>query len=360
MLYKQKGSITILALIIFFILCGFAGLTLDLWNIYYTKQKIQHAVDFAALAASQEVMVSTGKVISTAHQYAQKNGMEDGETEVIYPYEGDSYKVGVRGMKKIDLAFLPLFGFKDIDVEARAVAGVEWYDVEHIVVEEFQFAIFHGSSLPSEPLTIKGNSSRINGNVRSNSSISTQGASHYFGGNVEASRGVSLGNSTVTGVIDDAAPVLPIPVIDFEDYAARAEFFHSGNLTLNNKTDIDGIWLIDGDLTIQGAKLAGRGILLVNGHVKITGSLQYNNPKDLMAVYTKKNIDISASGATIYGALYAPQGAIFIRGTNNEFNGALIAHEIVWTGSDMRFDGNFDYRVPQAFTEQKQTFVLLK
>lgn len=79
----QGGQVMPIAVIIFIVLCGVAGLAIDSSRDYLTKRDAQNAADFAAIAAAKQIalsgnvssaVVSGSSAVIAAHDFAANNG----------------------------------------------------------------------------------------------------------------------------------------------------------------------------------------------------------------------------------------------------------------------------------------------
>ena len=358
---NQDGNAVILTVLIMTIIIGFVGLVTDSGLVIYNRQKMQHAVDLSALAAVQETITNHGQVVSTAIEFLKKNGINDNSGDIFvitHPYQGDNHRLEVSASRTINLFFLPVIGIDTSDISVKAAAKATFHSETMVSEKALEYAVFSGSN--GVDLQIKGNGSVIKGNVHGNKKVAIQGANHTINGNLSSVDGISGDVSRVSGTIINKGPIVPMPNLAFDEYAAKADKISNGDVSLGN-VDINGIHLINGNCTINGSKIAGRGILLVTGEVKLAGNnLTYATPNDLLAIYSHTNIRISGNGINIHGVLYAPYGQILINGFNNRFWGALIANEIVWATKDITINGNYDIRVPQAFTETTTSYNLFE
>src|SRR5579862_558771 len=52
---REEGQVIVIMVLFLVVLCGFAGLTIDIGRIYVAQRQLQEAVDAAALAAAQDL-----------------------------------------------------------------------------------------------------------------------------------------------------------------------------------------------------------------------------------------------------------------------------------------------------------------
>lgn len=179
---KRKGAVLpIVALVMVFMLFGFAALAVDVGSLYAERRKMVAAADAAALAGAQELRDSSGEnigdAISIAKQVAIDNGAdedyfedpsiepiivekrnvktEDGKTDSRQVIE-----VNVKTNK--ELFFARFLGFDDSNVTARAVATwgyikqVKGGQILPIFVLDEEFESGYGNLHDNKVVTNKG------------------------------------------------------------------------------------------------------------------------------------------------------------------------------------------------------------
>jgi hypothetical protein len=355
-LFRQNnGQSAIIYAVLLPVFISLIGLGIDLGWIIVQKSNLQNAVDLAALSAAQKIHENKGAVVSTAIDVAHQNGGQS--VFVDYPYKKDNNQVEVSAKNDVTLFFSQVFGKKKIKITSRAAVKRKIILETAVSEKALDYAVFHGHT--TNDLTIRGNGSTINGNIHANDDINVNGSKHTVNGNLSTSDDL-YGNIKVNGTISQKSPLVPMPNINFDDFSTKADKVFSSNQIFNN-VNISGIWLVNGDCTLNGGRITGKGVLLVTGDLKIAGnSLLYDTSEDLLAIYAQNNIQIAATGIKINGVLYAPNGQIRISGSNNTFYGALIASEVVWSTLDIFINANYDIRVPQSFTIEKEVISLIE
>src|SRR5579863_8340005 len=83
---KQSGQVLVGAAIAMVVLCGFAGLAVDMGTLRYQKRAQQTAADGAAIAGASNLTYSG--VSAAAQTAATKNGFTDGGTTTISTCDG--------------------------------------------------------------------------------------------------------------------------------------------------------------------------------------------------------------------------------------------------------------------------------
>jgi len=358
-LNDSKGQVAILISFLLPIFIAITGLVIDVAILYTKQAELQNGVDFTALSAVQETKVNHGQVVETGIHVARQNEIVTKELTITHPYQGNFNQVEIIATKVYKPYFMSIFGIKDKPISARAVAERRYEKIVSYTDLVLDYAVFHGNT--GTDLQIKGNGSLIEGNVHSNKKIAIQGANHNITGTIEAIDGISGDLSSITGtIISKGAPIIPIPDFNFQELASKANKVYDTNMIFND-VEIDGIWLINGDVTLNGGRIRGKGIILATGSISMpSNSVEYSSSNDLLALYALGDISLSCTKNNIQGILYAPNGTIKISGSNNTFYGALIAKDVYWVTKDITISGNYDVRVPSAFTIEKEEISLVE
>jgi len=113
---NQRGSISLLTVLIMGVLLGFSALAIDIGLIFLDQQKLVDAVDAAALAAIQDI-ADPVKAENTAIDYAEINGAYN----VAVTIDEMNKKVIVDAKKEVPLFFAKIFGISNWEVSAHAV-----------------------------------------------------------------------------------------------------------------------------------------------------------------------------------------------------------------------------------------------
>ena len=73
---REEGQVIVIMVLFLTVLCGFAGLTIDVGRIYVAHRQLQQAVDAAALAAAQDLPV-TATATSDVTTYSALAGQQE-------------------------------------------------------------------------------------------------------------------------------------------------------------------------------------------------------------------------------------------------------------------------------------------
>jgi len=126
---NDAGQALLMMALSMVVLCGFAGLGIDMGYLRYMRRRMQAATDSAALAGAAEV--GYGDVTSAAQADAATNGFTNGtkgttitvnNPPVSGPHQGNASYVEVRVAQNQPTFFMKLLGVDSEMVSTRAVA----------------------------------------------------------------------------------------------------------------------------------------------------------------------------------------------------------------------------------------------
>lgn len=355
--YEGGQSIILVAFTIA-MLCGVAALVVDTAQLSVTQGQLQNAADAAALAAAND-LPSASAASSTADVFAEMNGVSAANTTTTTPYKGDAKKVEVVCTETVQYTFARVLGFNSKVITARAVA-----EKTGMSGGCFGYALFSGSS-DSYKLMLTTSNLEVTGNTHANGSVFISGSNQDFTGNVEGVSKVEayISNITITGTCQAANLWVPdntgavyvgnrvtiaAPYIDMPDFSAGviSEATASGTAYMindwetkvfsGNGINIDKSIYVSGGITISGSSFKGQGAICAKKDIGISGNTLKGNSSTSVCIYSVNgNINLSASGITIYGTLYAPNGRISINASNITIYGRVVANEIQISGSNV-------------------------
>lgn len=184
-----------------------------------------------------------------------------------------------------------------------------------------------------------GSASTYEGNVEAVSSISATWGTIFKGGTVSGSsvpsessctlsNGASYnvpGNiSVVTGMVPASLDLLR------QDAQARGKYYISSQSSppMGQTLSFDCPVYADGDLTIQPDSYKGNGLVAASGNVTINGTNVSQDAGGSMCIYSNKDVSINCNNGSINGMIFAPNGTVYLSGTNFTINGRIIAKSI--------------------------------
>lgn len=151
-LRSETGQIFVLFALTLPVLLGIAAVVVDVGNLYFQKRTLRGAADAAALSAAQDLVNRTcnsasdpcynalggagGTLSTSVGLYSGKNAGTASTSALPkctgvndlncynWPYQGDWNRVEVKLKKAAPTAFAKIFGVSNVNVSARAVAGL--------------------------------------------------------------------------------------------------------------------------------------------------------------------------------------------------------------------------------------------
>ena len=132
MIRSQRGQTLIMVAALLPLILGITGLAVDVGLLYHHKRRMQSAADAAALGGANEMWRNrTGTIVSLGRSQAAANGFTHAGTTVVNVYHppvsgfyiGNNRYVEATITQPTPTWFMQLFGWTDVNVTARAVAG---------------------------------------------------------------------------------------------------------------------------------------------------------------------------------------------------------------------------------------------
>lgn len=352
----EGGQSIILVAVTIAMLCGVAALVVDTSMVSVAQGQLQNAADAAALAAAND-LPSASAAAATADAYGVLNGVPAANTTTTTPYNGNANKVEVVCTETVQYTFARVLGINSKVVTARAVA-----EKTGMTGGCFGYALFSGGT---GTMGLYTSNLEVTGSTHANGNVFISGSNQEFSGNVEGvtkveayiskltiggtcqaasltvpanSGSVSVGNRVTT-----AAATIPMPDLSGE---VKAEATASGTAYMINEWEtkvftgnginIDKSIYVNGGITIAGSSFKGQGTICAKKNIGISGNTIKSDTGTAVCIYSVDgDINISASGVTIYGTLYAPNGKIGIYMSNVTIYGRVIAKEIQISGSNV-------------------------
>jgi Flp pilus assembly protein TadG len=160
---EESGIVLVIVAGMMVAILGMAALAIDIGSFYKAQRQAQTAADAGALAASQDLPMSTTSAAADGTTYALKNYPGSLPT-VTTNYDNNSGEVRVNVTADTPSFFGRIFGITKATVSASAVAGGNGSNAPA--------AIFGYDSTCSDPgVTVNANAQTINGSVVSNGAL---------------------------------------------------------------------------------------------------------------------------------------------------------------------------------------------
>jgi len=385
---NERGAAAIIAAITLLVLLGFTALAIDAGVGYNDRRGTQNAADLAALAAAWEdcnPQSGSPNPEAAALQTAADNGYDDTDPDIeVVPTDlGDG-----RWQVDIQITNEALFGRAtpnaedEITVISSAVAECEQIPFLG------GYAIFAGGPVTCNggvELDLSGASKIINGGIHSNGEVKITGADTDINGAVTHLGG---SNYTPSTQLFEALPY-PVPedlriesyrpggvkAVTYDDADPNADqYFNTTTIDNNwmkNSGYADslggqkilikksGVYYASDSIDLKQVSMAPnvRATFVTEGQIKITGESDFRGfdpliggPNDPGLLFfsnykappsgptcTGQAVDISTSGVTWTGLIYAPNGAVTPSFSSaSSLNGSIFAYTVNVSGSDFQ------------------------
>jgi hypothetical protein len=130
--HSQSGQVLILTAAMLPLLIGVTGLAVDVGMLYHHKRRMQTAVDAAAMAGASEMMRNRfTQIVSSGRAGSTTNGFTHGGNTIVNVYHppitgfyvGNTRYVEAQLTQPSPTYFMQVFGWSQVTIAARAVAG---------------------------------------------------------------------------------------------------------------------------------------------------------------------------------------------------------------------------------------------
>jgi hypothetical protein len=116
----NRGSVAIIACLLFTALLGFTAYVVDIGLVYASKIKLSNAIDSAALAAVLELPNDISRATEVADTYLENNGIDPAIAFITFG--SDNKSIHIRAVQNVKHFFAPLIGINSSNVSAGATA----------------------------------------------------------------------------------------------------------------------------------------------------------------------------------------------------------------------------------------------
>ncbi|MGQ9513289.1 pilus assembly protein TadG-related protein [Thermodesulfitimonas sp.] len=121
-LREEKGVVLVLVAAALVALLGFGALVTDVGLLMLNRERVANAADAAALAGAAFLPENPAAAVSTAQEYALKNGAQPGEVSVTLGPDGKS--ITVDAVHAVSFSLARVLGFTASTVSGHAKAEV--------------------------------------------------------------------------------------------------------------------------------------------------------------------------------------------------------------------------------------------
>jgi hypothetical protein len=271
---------------------------------------------------------------------------------VTTPYQGDAELAEVVVTNRdVPYLFARVLGFVSMDISARAVGEV-------VTGWEDDYAIFAlDNSCGAPGISITGTLASFDGTVHANSNVSVGGSDNTFDPSVTYACSFAEGGSGHTyGRAQKKTGERELPTelagIDFASFAP-CDFSYPNPVNLKSRNEVwldgpktqlvSGVYCFEKTVTLIGDDITGNVTFVARGSINISGSdhnLTPYHPSGIL-FYSEESsgptqINVSASGGTYSGIIYAPNGDIDFTGQSNQtFEGSLVGQNVSVSGTGL-------------------------
>lgn len=362
-LRDENGQMLVLTALSMMLLFGFMALAVDVGLLFRARRQAQTAADAAAVAAAldYEYNISRTSAQNAGYTAATANGYDHTKSGItvtvnVPPNSGpknaaQGYAEAIVGSSN-PTVFMSMFNFHNVEVSARAVAGIGGPGPACIYTLGTAGITGSGSgAINASNCTIDDNG---NITLSGNESIIAQKI-NLFGTAVESGGG-SITPTPVRSrtVADPLASVTPPTVpgvcngtISFTTPNSPGCYQQvvtssGGTINLNAGTYIiNGSIISSGNLNIVGTGvtlyLANGGGIIGSGSVGLNLTAPTSGPYDGIALWVTGSSGLTLSGATttnFNGILYMPNGSLTVSGgTGMTLNSDLIVQNFTFSGT---------------------------
>lgn len=117
--WKERAQVVPIIALLAVVFVGLLGLAIDMARLFVARTELSRALDSAALAGVVEL-----PDVDNAHAKATTYlGANLPDASASFPATGDQFQIRVKGTRDIDMLFMDIFGFSEVEVSATATAG---------------------------------------------------------------------------------------------------------------------------------------------------------------------------------------------------------------------------------------------
>lgn len=126
---REVGQVLPIMTLLVVAFIGLLGLAIDGGRLFVAKAELSRALDSAALAGVVE-MPNDGQAQSRASAYMAEHLPE---ASINFPPADEDFQFRVEGSRTVDMVFMDIFGFGEVDVDAVAAAGFGGVPVDAVL-----------------------------------------------------------------------------------------------------------------------------------------------------------------------------------------------------------------------------------
>lgn len=346
---NEKGTAAVMTAVLMSTVLGFCALVVDIGRVSLEKNRLQNAVDSAALAAAQDLPDTTA-AIGTVNDYMARNGF--GAIQIAVRFTNTNKRITVEAEETVDYTFARALGINSTNVNSAATAQKGG----RFIRGAFNYAVFSGSRNDELTINSNGQSTYIDGSVHSNSRFRYNGNQDpiTITGALDTVGRITLNSSLVTiGQQIPFSEIVEIP--DFADevrqLAQSSGTYYNTSQNFNNDIFMNEAIYVDGHINFNCNEFSGIGTIMARSNIIFNNSVVYGNPDtSSICVYSEfGDITVNNTSATVYGTFYAPNGTVIFNNGAHTVHGRIIANRLV-------FNGGLDVYSSESDTDFMDTF----
>jgi Flp pilus assembly protein TadG len=342
-LRREDGQTLILVALAFPLLMTMMLLVVDGANLFVQRRMVQNAADAGALAAAAYLPDDPGRAESAARDYVSRNA-SGATAAVTTSYAGNTSRVEVKVTERVSTLFAKTFGFSNVLVSARAVAGRNVGDVPLVA---------YAASTGCSAIKITQDSNSFSA-LWSNGGIDAPGKNNSASNLLLGSMTCSTSNldddafPTPTSVPQRAANDWPVPPPDIVTLRSKC-VFTADKVSVGNDWATDpknkgpGVYCANNDVQVPGSNLDLSGYTFVGDEVHVSGAgdtFKYADAAPRIVFYaTSGDVQINNAASGWTGDIYAPNGDIHLTGDGHAFLGFMEAQTISSDSKGVTFVG---------------------
>ncbi len=378
---NRSGQVLVLVVIALVALIGFAALAIDVGHSYAQRRQLQNAADAAALAGARLVCSSgsDAAIWAEVQNYVNSNSNHLNSVTVTayYTTASGTHTGGVlpngsvpsdaTGVEVSTRSTTPAYFGKVVGFAAFQPAAVGAARCSKGIAAIF--ADKCGQPSNSKVIDWSGSSQVVVGDIRSNSDLNMSGTGNVISNSTISTGSAGVSPAGLTGKATTPSSSFatdtscePYPVtFNIADYApggsqavaAGGTYYHniSGNSSLSTYVHsgvLDpGIYYVTGNVNFSSPSISAMNVTIVaTGAITVSGSsgmwtpyvnnlLYYSNISDALAP-GHIALNVSGSGSSWTGIIYAPNSGINMSGSSNaSLQGNLIGYTVKLSGSSL-------------------------
>lgn len=345
---KQDGAVIVLFALVITVLAGMAALVVDLGSVYAEKQKLQNAVDAAALAVATDID-SSGPTNTAAVTLAQPyiNGIGFNSVTPTAEVSIANKTAMITASSTVYYTFAKVLGDTFISKLVTATATAK-----KSPGVAFDYTLFAGRGVIDQ--TTNSGKTKVAGDIYGMEGIDLAATIYGTPSSPYVARYVNTSGTPNTFPDGYQSEQLsaPIAMPDFPglktDVQSRAQDAEdddsiirvfSGNTTLEGS--LSGPYYVDGNVTFKktNASFSGDFCLYATGDITFDGSGQtVGNISEGICLISEKDITVNGvPGSSFQGIIFAPQGEVTLNGSGDgespTLEGRVIADSIRLSGN---------------------------